>query len=114
RRFGAVLAAVEAFTPRLEVTVPGACALATRGPSRYFGGDEALAARLAAAVDEVLAPLDPQARCRVGVADGPFAAGLAARHRRAARAPLVVPPGATPAFLAGLPLAALDRPDLTD
>ena len=38
------------------------------------------------------------ARRRVGVADGPFAARLAARRR-----PVVVPPGATPAFLAPLP-----------
>jgi protein ImuB len=114
RRFEPVLSAVEAFTPRLEVTHPGACAVATRGPARYFGGDQALAARIAAAVDEVLAGLDPTARCRVGVADGPFAARLAARHRRARREPLIIPPGDSPPFLAPLPLSALDRPELTD
>jgi protein ImuB len=108
RRFEAVLVAVEAFTPRLEVAAAGACALATRGPSRYFGGDEALAAQIAAAVDEVLGGLDPAARGRVGVADGPFAAALAARHRRAATAPVVVEPGGSPAFVAPLPLSALD------
>ena len=34
-------AAVEALTPRVEVIRPGVCAFPTRGPSRYFGGDEA-------------------------------------------------------------------------
>jgi protein ImuB len=112
RRFEPVLSAVEAFTPRLEVTHAGACAVATRGPARYFGGDQALAARIAAAVDEVLRGLDPTAGCRIGVADGPFVARLAARHLRARRGPLVIPPGDSPAFLAPLPLSALDRPDL--
>jgi protein ImuB len=107
RRFEAVLAAVEAFTPRLEVVQPGACSLATRGPSRYFGGDEPLAARLGAAVDEVLAGSDTTAGCRIGVADGPFAASLAARHERSRPTPLVVAPGGSPAFLAPLPLSAL-------
>lgn len=111
RRFEAVLAAVEAFTPRLELTHPGACAVATRGPSRYFGGDRALAARVAGAVAEVLAG---HGEVRVGVADGPFAARLAARSHRSASHPLVVPPGGTPAFLAPLPLVALERPELTD
>lgn len=118
RRFEPVLAAVETFTPRLEVALPGACALATRGPSRYFGGDEQLAARIAGAVDEVLSGLDPSARCRIGIADGPFAARLAARHRRTQEAPLVVSDGESPDFLAGLPLSALvdepSGPELVD
>jgi protein ImuB len=102
RAFEPVAAAVEAFTPAVEIVRPGVCALPTRGPSRYFGGDEALAGRVAAAV----APLAPG--CRVGVADGRFAAEQAARRA------LVVPPGGSPAFLAPLPLAALEAPDLAD
>src|SRR5215217_7414421 len=46
--------------------------------------------------------------CRVGIADGTFAAGLAARHQA------IVPPGGSRAFLAPLPVATLDRPDLAD
>jgi protein ImuB len=46
RAFEPVVAAVESFSPRVEVTRPGTCSLATRGPSRYFGGDHALAARV--------------------------------------------------------------------
>jgi protein ImuB len=49
---------------------------------------------VATAVDRVLAGLGAPA-CRVGVADGPFAAERAARHG------LVVPAGASAAFLAG-------------
>jgi protein ImuB len=118
RRFEPVLATVEAFTPRLEIAQPGACALSTRGPSRYFGGDEQLATRIASEVDQVLASIDATARCRIGVADGPFAAHVAARHRRARRRPFVVTAGETPAFLAPLSLRALEDemggPELVD
>jgi protein ImuB len=113
RRFEAVLAAVEQLCPRLDVRLAGSCALATRGPSRYFGGDEALAARVAGVVDDALATLDPRARARVGVADGPFAAHLAAHNPRSVVAPMVVPAGTTPTFLADLPLEVLDRPEVT-
>ena len=57
RAFEPVVAAVEAFTPSVEVGRPGMVAFGTRGPSRYFGGDRALAAKVAAAVDAILAPL---------------------------------------------------------
>lgn len=113
RAFEAVLAAVEAFTPRLELTRPGACAFAARGPSRYFGGDEALAGRLATAVDAVLAPTGWAGAVGVGIADGPFAAALAAR-RASPAGTWVVPPGESPAFLAPLPVGALDRPELAE
>lgn len=117
RAFEAVVQAIEALTPRIEVTRPGRCAFPTRGPSRYFGGDEALAAR---ALDVVAAVLD--APVAVGVADGPFAAAHAARtaHVRAARSggderPVwVVAPGRSADYLAPLSLGALDRPELAD
>jgi protein ImuB len=105
RAFEPVVAAVAAFTPRVEVTRPGACALATRGPSRYFGGDEALVAGVVAAVATALPDGAPPARA--GVADGPFAAGLAARRG------MVVAPEQSGAFLAPLPVSLLDAPELT-
>ncbi|MDQ6726972.1 MAG: DNA polymerase Y family protein [Actinomycetota bacterium] len=109
RAFEPVVAAVESFTTGVEIVRPGICALATRGPSRYFGGDETLAARVASAVDGVLAArgLGVPA-CRVGVADGPFAA------ERAAREGLIVPAGASAAFLAGFPVSALGDGELAD
>src|SRR5690606_29676275 len=125
--FEPVVAALEAVTPRVEITHPGACAFPTRGPSRYHGGDEALAERTAAVVAEVLGG---RGFVRVGVADGRFAATLAARHRSGnpavARHPAawrgrgreaggsvattVVPPGGSPAFLAPLPVRELAEP----
>ncbi len=118
RTFEAVARVVEARTPRLEVAEPGACAFATRGPSRYFGGDHALARGLVADVDAVLAPRGWPGHVRVGVADGPFAAALAARAGaepgEPPGAPRVVPVGVSPAFLAPLPVTALERPALAD
>ena len=43
RLFEPVVAALEAFTPRIEVTGPGLAGFHTRGPSRFFGGDDTLA-----------------------------------------------------------------------
>lgn len=110
RAFEPVLAALDALTPRLEAGCPGWCSFPTRGPSRYLGGDEAMAARAVAVVASVL---DGRGPCRVGVADGAFAAGLAARRAVGPGRPsTVVPPGGSAAFLAELPLDALDRPEL--
>ncbi|HLI00393.1 MAG TPA: hypothetical protein VKV06_06370 [Acidimicrobiales bacterium] len=85
RAWEPVVAAVATFTPGVEIVRPGVAAIGTRGPSRYFGGDRALAGRVAAAVDAVLAGgggttgAGAGPRCRVGVADGRFAAEQAAR-----------------------------------
>jgi protein ImuB len=106
RVFEPVVVAVEAFTPDVEIVRPGVCAVATRGPSRYFGGDEVLVARVAAAVDSVLPAGAPA--CRVGVADGPFAA------ERAARKGVVVPAGESATFLAGFPVSTLGDDELAD
>jgi protein ImuB len=111
RAFEPVVAALDAITPRVEITVPGQVAFPTRGPSRFFGGDDALAARTLAAVDGVVRDLaDGSVRVRVGIADGPFAAALAARTPGGR----VVRPGTSPAFLATLPLEALERPELVE
>ena len=45
RAFEPVAGALDVVTPRLELSRPGTLAFATRGPSRYFGGDERLAER---------------------------------------------------------------------
>lgn len=109
RAFEAVAAAIEAFTPRLELTQPGTCVFPTIGPSRYFGGDEVLAKQILTAVDEVL---DGRTECHIGIADGVFAARLAARVRRGG--PCIVPAGETPEFLAPLSITTLELPELTN
>ena len=89
RAFEPIVQRVGALTPRLEIVEPGWMCLAARGPSCYFGGDEQLADRLAELTG-----------ARVGIADGRFAAGIAARL--AVSAPIVVPPGRTKRFTAEL------------
>jgi protein ImuB len=118
RAFEPLMAAVDAVTPRIEISEPGRCCFPTRGPSRYFGGDEALVARVARLAGGA-AP--PDARVRVAVADGRFPASVAARRATSATSAttttstLVVAPGGSGAFLAPLPLsllaAALDPDD---
>jgi protein ImuB len=105
RAFEPVLVAVERLTPWVEVLQPGECAFPARGAARYHGGEPALAVTVTTAVH---AALQGRGGCRVGIADGTFAAGLAARHQA------IVPPGGSRAFLAPLPVATLDRPDLAD
>ncbi|WP_433386657.1 DNA polymerase Y family protein [Micromonospora sp. KLBMP9576] len=103
RAFEPVLAAVEELVAGVEVVRPGACAVAARGPGRHLGGEEMAAERIIEHVAQTCA-----VESQVGIADGVFAAGLAAREGR------VVPPGGTPGFLADLPVEALGRPALTD
>lgn len=98
RAWEPVVLALGDVCPRIEVAVPGRLAFPTRGPSRYFGGDD----RLARLVAE-------RTGAAAGIADGPFAALLATR-----RGGLVVPPGASPSFLAPLPVDALLAAGLPD
>jgi protein ImuB len=103
RLFEQVIAAVTGFCPTVEAVRPGVCAFGARGPARYFGGETALATRVVAAV----ADLGVQARA--GVADGLFAALLAARRTDSV---LVIPAGRTAEFLARQPVTVLDDQDL--
>lgn len=108
RAYEPVVTAVAAFCPTVEVLRPGLCAFAARGPARYFGGEEALAGQVAAAADAAAGDTVPALRSRVGIADGPFAAALAARRGR------IVPPGETADFLAPLSVQELGQPGLAD
>ena len=103
RVFEPVVAAVETIAPGVAVHRPGACAIAVRGPARYFGGEQQAAERL---VDHVADTCGVE--CQVGVADGIFTAF------HAARAGVVVDPGHSAEFLERLDVAALDRPELVD
>lgn len=102
RAFEPVVAAVEELAPGVEVVRPGLVALPARGPAGWFGGELVAAERL---IDQVAARTHVE--CQVGIADGLFAAVLAARRGVAVEA------GHTPAFLAPLDVAELDRdPDV--
>lgn len=98
RAFEPVVVAVEELAPGVEIVRPGLLAMPARGPVGWFGSEQAAAERL---VDQVAARTGVE--CQVGVADGLFAAVLAARRG------LAVGPGDTPPFLAPLGVEELDR-----
>jgi len=121
RLFERVIGAVTGFCPSVEATELGVCAFGARGPARYFGGEGVLASKIIAAVAEL------GVESRVGVADGLFAALLAARRADpvdpvdpvdpagpadSAGAILVIPPGGTAGFLAAQPVSVLADQDL--
>jgi len=99
--FEPVVQALAGLAARIEVLRPGWCTITARSASRYYGGDEALVARVHAAV-AAAGPVG--AGWRVAIADGRFSAlVLAARTPDAA---VVVPAGGSPDALAGLPVSA--------
>jgi hypothetical protein len=97
RRFARVVARAGEMCPWAHPVRLGICALPARGPARFFGGEEVVVSRLAEIVGE---------EAGIGLADGLFAAVLAAR------AGLIVAPGGTIDFLAPWSVATLGRPDL--
>lgn len=111
RSFEAIAGAIEVFTPRVEVLQPGTAIFPVRGPSRYFGGDRALADEMLLALGAVL---DGRTSCHIGIADGVFTSRLAARMRGDDGGAHIVAPGGSPEFLSALPVTTLDQPSLTD
>lgn len=103
RAFEPVLAAIEALTPGVQVLRPGMVAVKARGPARYYGSEKAAAMALTGVLDD-LGIHDT----RVGIADGPFAAEIAARSGA------IVPAGRSAEFLAPLPVTLVGDPALVD
>lgn len=130
RRFARVLEAVTAVCPWTDPVRPGVCTLPIKGPTRYFGSEEAVLERVTAVAAAALAPTEPprpappqraptqpatpepacppETALRLGVADGVFAASLAARLGT------VVPAGKTLEFLAPWPIDVLGDAELCD
>ena len=111
RAFEPLVALLDDITPRTEIVRPGTCLFPSQGPSRYFGGDGPLAERVGELLAERL--VTPTA-IGVGIADGAFAATLAARHSASCGDPIIVPPLESPPFLAPFPVRTLGRPELTE
>ena len=99
RAFEPVIRALESIHPRIEITEPGVCAFGARGPARYFGGELPLVSQVRDVVCQSIGM--GLGAVAVGIADGPFAAWLAALKG------LVVPAGESPTFLAPLPIGTL-------
>ena len=128
RAFEPVVSTVAGFTTSVEVSRPGVCSLAVRGPARYFGGESSLAVQLTQAVAGVVSPLKGPS-CWIGIADSPFVARLAAHvaGESSAGAPdpgsstdgvaarvLIIPPGESATWLADLPVGLLGNRELAD
>ena len=107
RSFEWVVSLVEELCPRVEVLRPGACAIGARGPARYFGGEEALAGKIIEAVT------GGGFACQAGIANGLFAAQLAARAAAPGTA-TIVPPGQAREFLAPHPVTVLDSGEMAE
>ncbi len=101
REFATALEIVAVHCPFVEPIRLGVLALPARAPSRFYGGEHAVIDLLVTELsDRGLGPV------RAGVAEGLFAAVLAARTE------LVVPEGRTSDFLAAQPLSVLRRAEL--
>jgi protein ImuB len=100
RAFEKVAGALDDLCPRIEIVGPGQLAFATRGPSRYWGGDQKLVARTLAVVMQAHPGWELTAMPAVGIADSRFAAQLAAQY---GKSPATVVDD-TAAFLAALPI----------
>jgi protein ImuB len=122
RRFESVVTAIAALIPRVEITQPGMLSFLAKGPSRYFGGEAAMADRMTAvatgaigttvvtgATGATWGALAAVGGFGVGVADGRFAATVATRQAAASGRPVIVAPGmgATARFLAPLSVQLL-------
>ena len=105
RTFEHVVRAVTALSPLVEVQDIGTVVLSARGPSRYFGGDNAVAQKL----HQICLETNMGSAFGVGIADSRFAA-LAAAHLAVSRQhPCVIDTAIAAEFIAALPVASLSR-----
>jgi len=113
RAFEVVALALESLGVPITLRGPGWAALATRGPARRLGGEAGLAQAVGALMEELALPGPRGGRAmdgwwRLGMADGLFAASLAALEG------IVVARGTNAAFLAPLPIDRLNQAGLEE
>ncbi|MDL5350955.1 DNA polymerase Y family protein [Microbacterium sp. zg-YB36] len=106
RVFAPLVASIEELAPGVQLIRAGLCALRAQGPARYYGGEE----RTAHVLRDALGDTD----ARIAVADGAFTAEQAARITHPDAPVRIVPAGESGAFLAPLPVTALDEADVVD
>jgi protein ImuB len=104
RSFEIVLSALEEVSAGVTPIRPGLCALGV--PSRFYGGE----AQAAAVVAEHLVTAGVW-DCRIGIADGIFAAEHAARRASSQDCWIIAAEGSAE-FLARLPVDVLEEPEL--
>lgn len=106
RAFVPVLQLIEKHAPGVTLLRPGLAILRARGIARYHGGETEAATALSAVLAAAGFP-----EVRVGVADGPFTAEIAARGTTSCT---VVPPGGSREFLAPYPVQVLRDEQISD
>jgi protein ImuB len=100
--FESVVGAVESVVPRVEIDRPGLLYVALAGAVRYYASEHVIVDRVAGAVRSVAGE-----GARIGLADGPFAARMAA-----ADPPVLVDD--TPGFLSTLDVGTLGAVELAE
>lgn len=100
--FEPVVRAVESVVPKVEIDRPGLLYVAVAGAVRYYAGEPAVVGLVAEAVHGVAGE-----GARIGLADGPFAARMAA-----ADPPVIIDD--TPGFLAALGVETLGAAELAE
>ena len=103
--FEHVVRAVVEVSPLVEVENLGTIVIAARGPSRYFGGDIAVAQQL----DQICSTVAQGLPFGVGIADSRFAATAAAHLSLSRKTPCVIESAITTEFIDALPVASLAR-----
>jgi nucleotidyltransferase/DNA polymerase involved in DNA repair len=101
RTFLALYDEVACVCPFADAVRLGLITVPTRGPSRFFGGEDVVVAHLRETTERATG-----APVAVGIADGLFSAFAAAR------AEVIVAPGRSEAFRRSLPISALERRQL--
>lgn len=104
RAFEDILSVVEEVSPGVAPIRPGLCALGV--PSRYYGGEPQAAAVIA---ERLVA--SGVWDCRIGIADGIFAAEQAAR-RAAPQDSVIIASGGSAHYLADLPIGVLEDAEM--
>jgi protein ImuB len=103
RRFEPMVTAVEELVPRVEVVGPGLLYVPVAGAVRFYGGEEALADRVAQEMDRLTGDIRG-GHALLGVADGPFAARWAAATAEVGEPKVITD---TIGFLSNLDLSTL-------
>jgi protein ImuB len=104
RTYERIVRGVTTVSPLVEVTEPGCLVFSSRGPSRYFGGEQ----QVVRMVQSLVAGVD-HGCFGIGVADSRFAA-MAAAHMAAGRGqPCIIDSSITQQFIDALPVGALHR-----
>lgn len=101
--FENVVRRVSDVSPLVEVESVGVMVMSARGPTRYFGGEDAVVRHLSDLCHSDNIPFG------IGVADGRFAA-MAAAHLSVSRAkPCILPSSVTQQFIDALPVQSVEH-----